>query len=142
MHFGVDIAAPIGTPVHVTADGVVIEARWRGDYGKRVVVRHGRSFISSYSHLSEFAPSLHTGMAVSKGDVIGLIGTTGLSTGPHLHYELAVKDHRIDPSCACARQPTGRTARVKPKCTTPPHRAAANNLFQPNLKRGFYVSQH
>ena len=89
-HKGTDFGAPMGTPVHVTADGIVAVAGQETGYGNVVIVRHGKTFSTVYAHLSRFAPALHAGTRVQQGDVIGFVGMTGWATGPHLHYEFRV----------------------------------------------------
>ncbi len=87
-HKGVDLAAPIGTPIYVTGDGVVTRAGWASGYGKVVYVDHGNGIETRYAHMSGFATE--AGTVVRKGDLIGYVGSTGRSSGPHLHYEVRV----------------------------------------------------
>ena len=94
-HMGVDYGAPKGTRVRATADGVVDSVGMQGGYGNLVVVQHGGSYSTAYAHMSRISPGLRRGSRVSQGDVIGFVGTSGWSTGPHLHYEFRVnKDAR------------------------------------------------
>jgi murein DD-endopeptidase MepM/ murein hydrolase activator NlpD len=86
-HQGVDYAAPTGTPVRVTADGVVAFAGEQNGYGNAIVIRHQGAYSTLYGHLSRFAPDLKIGARVRQGDTIGFVGMTGWATGPHLHYE-------------------------------------------------------
>ena len=96
-HKGTDFAAPTGTPVKVTADGVVsFVGRERG-YGNVIMVRHQRPFSTAYGHLSRFAKGLHRGQHVSQGEIIGYVGMTGWATGPHLHYEFRIHNIQHDP---------------------------------------------
>ena len=95
MHAGVDLAAPTGTPVQATADGVVTSAGWRGGYGILVSLGHGGGVQTRYAHLSAIA--VRPGTSVRAGDVIGYVGSTGNSTGPHLHYELRVNGQAVNP---------------------------------------------
>ena len=97
MHWGVDWSAPGGTPIYAAADGVVKEARWAGGNGRRVILVHPNGYESSYSHQRRFAKGIRPGARVKQGQVIGYVGTTGLSTGNHLHYELKVNGQRVDP---------------------------------------------
>ena len=94
-HSGVDFVAPTGTQVHATGSGQVAHAGWSGGYGLLVVVRHAEGFETRYAHLSALAVSV--GSQVSAGQVVGLVGSTGRSTGPHLHYEVRRNGHAIDP---------------------------------------------
>jgi murein DD-endopeptidase MepM/ murein hydrolase activator NlpD len=85
-HHGIDYAAPYGTPASSIADGVVIEKGWGGGIGNQLRVRHAGSYVSIYGHLSRYASDIHVGSHVKQGQVIGYVGSTGLSTGPHLHF--------------------------------------------------------
>ena len=96
-HKGVDYAAPIGTRVKATGDGVVEFAGWRGGYGNMVILRHQGQFSTVYGHLSRFAPGIRSGVRVAQGDVIAYVGMTGLATGPHLHYEFRVAGVQRNP---------------------------------------------
>lgn len=96
-HRGVDYAAPPGTPVHATADGTVRLAGSKGGYGRTVVLTHGGQRRTLYAHLSRFARGLARGSRVAQGQVIGYVGSSGLATGPHLHYEFQVNGVHRDP---------------------------------------------
>lgn len=97
MHRGVDLAAPAGTPVRAAADGVVARAGRSGAYGNRIRIRHDAMLTTIYAHLRGFAPGIRPGKLVRRGAIIGTVGTTGRSTGPHLHFELLRGGVRIDP---------------------------------------------
>ena len=94
-HKGVDLAAPAGTPVYATADGTVGMAQWYSSYGKYVSIEHGADLETRYAHLSNYIVA--PGQSVKKGQLIGYIGTTGRSTGPHLHYEVRVAGEAVNP---------------------------------------------
>ncbi len=96
QHKGIDFGAPVGTPIRATGDGVIEFAGAAGGYGNLVVVRHGAVYSTAYAHMSRIAA--RRGMAVSQGDVIGFVGTSGWSTGPHLHYEFRVNNAARDPN--------------------------------------------
>ncbi|MDD4913216.1 MAG: M23 family metallopeptidase [Sideroxydans sp.] len=96
-HKGVDYASPIGTKVKATSDAVVAFAGKQGGYGNVVMLNHQGRYQTVYGHLSRFASGLHAGQRVSQGDVIGYVGMTGLSSGPHLHYEFKVAGVQHDP---------------------------------------------
>jgi murein DD-endopeptidase MepM/ murein hydrolase activator NlpD len=97
-HEGVDFSAPYGTPVRVTADGIVTRVgREDEGYGNLVEVRHVNGIRTRYGHLSAFARGLHAGERVEQGETIAFVGSTGLSTGPHLHYEFLVNGHATNP---------------------------------------------
>ncbi len=95
MHYGLDIAAPRGTPIYAAADGKVLEATYRRGTGNVIIINHGYSYKTLYAHLSRFGVTC--GDDVKKGQVIGYVGSTGLSTGPHLHYEVRVKGVAVNP---------------------------------------------
>lgn len=94
-HFGVDWAAPTGTPVRAARDGKVSRAGWWSTYGYAVALDHGDGSETRYAHLSAIA--VQSGAVVRQGDVIGLVGSTGASTGPHLHFELRFGERAVDP---------------------------------------------
>ncbi len=98
LHRGTDFAAPTGTPVYAAANGTVISARWEGAYGRMVRIRHAGGIETRYAHLSRFARGMAAGRRVRQGDAIGAVGSTGLSTGPHLHYEVIVAGRPEDPA--------------------------------------------
>jgi len=88
-HFGVDYAAPIGTPIWAVGDGTVSSCGWGGGFGKQVILRHPNGYMTYYGHLSHYGPGIRRGMQVRQKQIIGYVGSTGLSTGPHLDYRLA-----------------------------------------------------
>ena len=95
QHMGVDLAGPVGTPVHATADGVVGRADWFSGYGLYIALEHGGELETRYGHMSRL--NVAAGQIVHKGDVIGYIGTTGRTTGPHLHYEVRIAGTAVNP---------------------------------------------
>ncbi|QLG87686.1 peptidoglycan DD-metalloendopeptidase family protein [Chitinibacter bivalviorum] len=97
QHRGVDYAAPTGTDIQVTADGIVTKAGRDGGYGNFVEVKHDGKYSTLYGHMSAIAKGLKAGQAVSQGQVIGAVGQTGRATGPHLHYEFKVNGQQVDP---------------------------------------------
>ncbi|QEY60465.1 peptidoglycan DD-metalloendopeptidase family protein [Pseudomonas sp. C27(2019)] len=96
-HKGVDYAAPRGTPIKAAGDGRVTLAGRKGGYGNTVVIKHGQRYQTLYAHMQGFAKGIRSGSTVKQGQIIGYIGTTGLSTGPHLHYEFRVNGVHVDP---------------------------------------------
>jgi murein DD-endopeptidase MepM/ murein hydrolase activator NlpD len=96
-HYGVDYGAPVGTPVQVTANGVVVSAGWDGGGGNVVKVRHGEGYMTAYLHLSRFGHGIRAGARVRQGDIIAYTGATGLATGPHLDYRVKHNDQWLDP---------------------------------------------
>ncbi len=97
-HKGVDYAAPTGTPIWAAGDGRIEFAGRKGGYGNAVIIDHGRGITTLYGHMSRFNKVARTGRQVQQGDIIGYVGTTGASTGPHLHYEYRIKGQHKDPS--------------------------------------------
>ncbi len=95
MHAGIDLASPTGTPIYATADGVVDRAEWFGGYGNMVEIDHGKSIATRYGHMSRIVA--HEGERVHRGDLIGYVGSTGRSTGPHLHYEVRIDGRAVNP---------------------------------------------
>jgi len=93
-HYGVDYAAPSGTPVWAVADGTVVSCGWGGGFGNQVILRHPNGYMTYYGHLSGYGPGIRKGVRVTQKQVIGYVGSTGLSTGPHLDYRMA-KDGRF-----------------------------------------------
>jgi murein DD-endopeptidase MepM/ murein hydrolase activator NlpD len=97
QHKGVDFAAATGTPIRASGDGTIDFAGTQGGYGNVVVIKHWGNFSTAYAHMSRFASGMHKGAKVSQGEVIGYVGTSGWSTGPHLHYEFRVNNEARDP---------------------------------------------
>jgi murein DD-endopeptidase MepM/ murein hydrolase activator NlpD len=98
MHTGIDWAEDTGAPIFAAGNGTVLKAEWdRGGYGRRIEVQHLNGYMTAYSHLSGFARGIQPGTKVRQGQVIGYVGNTGLSTGPHLHYEVLINGNFVDP---------------------------------------------
>jgi murein DD-endopeptidase MepM/ murein hydrolase activator NlpD len=97
MHTGVDWAAPNGTPIYASGNGTVEKAGWESGYGKYVRLRHTNGYETAYGHMSAFARGIKAGVRVRQGQLIGYVGSTGLSTGPHVHYEIVVNGRFVDP---------------------------------------------
>ncbi|MFZ4121780.1 MAG: peptidoglycan DD-metalloendopeptidase family protein [Caulobacterales bacterium] len=106
MHQGTDFAAPIGTPIMAAGDGVVVEAGVKGGYGNYIRIRHDQEYQTAYAHLSRWASGMRPGTRVQQGQIIGYVGSTGRSTGPHLHYEVHFQGRQINPMGLAV--PTGR----------------------------------
>ena len=96
MHKGTDFAAPMGTPIMASGDGVVKKASWCGGGGNCVVIKHNSTYQTIYAHMSKFASGIRSGVRVKQGQIIGYVGSTGKSTGPHLHYEVVVNGKKIN----------------------------------------------
>lgn len=97
MHNGVDYAAPRGTPIYAAGDGVVKQAGWKAGYGRWVSIRHKNGYETGYAHQSRIAKGIRPGVRVEQGQIIGYVGSTGFSTGPHLHYEVHVNGRPVNP---------------------------------------------
>ena len=111
MHRGTDFAAPMGTPIMASGDGVVIRARWCGGGGNCIKIKHNSTYSTVYAHLSKFAKSIKTGARVRQGQIIGYVGSTGMSTGPHLHYEVIENGKKINSQTL--KLPSGRKLKGK-----------------------------
>ncbi len=97
MHTGVDWVAPKGSPIIAVGDGIVTRIGVTGGYGNHTEIQHSNGYISSYSHQSRYAPDIKLGAKVRQGQVIGYVGTTGMATGPHCHFEIIVNGVKVDP---------------------------------------------
>ena len=97
LHKGVDFAAPTGTPIYAGGNGVVEYLGYNGGYGKYIRLRHNNEYKTAYAHLSGYKKGMHKGKRVNQGDIIGYVGSTGNSTGPHLHYEIIFQNKQINP---------------------------------------------
>ena len=106
MHKGVDFAAPKGTPIIAAGSGVVREAGWKGSFGRYIRIKHNPTYDTAYAHMSRIAPHITAGSRVKQGEIIGYVGSTGRSTGAHLHYEILVNNRQVNPMTV--RLPTGK----------------------------------
>ena len=97
MHKGIDFAAPIGTPIYAGGNGIVEFVGTNGGYGKYIRIRHNNEYKTAYAHLNSYKKGISKGVRVNQGDVIGYVGNTGRSTGPHLHYEIIYQNKQINP---------------------------------------------
>lgn len=107
MHKGVDFAAPSGTPIYAAGNGTVAYAGRKGGYGNYIRIRHNGTFETAYAHMKGFASGIRTGKRIEQGQIIGYVGTTGRSTGPHLHYEVMTGGKQVNP--LRVKMPSGRT---------------------------------
>jgi murein DD-endopeptidase MepM/ murein hydrolase activator NlpD len=97
MHYGMDFTAPTGTEIYATGDGVVVNVeRKRSGYGYNIVIDHGYGYRTRYAHMSKYI--VRKGQKIKRGEVIGYVGNTGTSTGPHLHYEVEKNGKKINPA--------------------------------------------
>jgi murein DD-endopeptidase MepM/ murein hydrolase activator NlpD len=113
LHRGTDFAAPTGTPIYAAGNGTVQRASWNGGYGHYIRIRHGRGYETAYAHLSRYARGIRPGVRVRQGDTIGFVGSTGASTGPHLHYEVWVDGKPVN--AMSLNLPTGRKLAQDPE---------------------------
>ena len=97
MHTGVDWAARRGTPILAAGHGTIVEAGRKGGYGNHVRIKHANGYQTSYSHMRRFGKGIVPGVKVRQGQIIGYVGSTGLSSGPHLHYEVLVNNRQVNP---------------------------------------------
>ncbi len=104
-HTGVDLMAPFGSPIRAAAGGTVVYAGWYFAYGKIVDIRHADGVVTRYAHMSEFAPGIEPGVPVAAGAVIGQVGMTGRAHGPHVHFEVRIDGHAVDPKPYLALAP-------------------------------------
>jgi murein DD-endopeptidase MepM/ murein hydrolase activator NlpD len=136
-HKGVDYAAALGTPIRASGDGVIDFAGVSGGYGNMVVIKHWANYSTAYAHMSRFASGMRKGTKISQGDIIGYVGSTGWSTGAHLHYEFRVNNEARDPSkvavIAQAPMTPGEMARFKNAAADMSHRFA---LLRPGAAGG------
>jgi murein DD-endopeptidase MepM/ murein hydrolase activator NlpD len=97
MHTGVDWGSSMGTPIFAAGNGIIEKAGWEGGYGKYIRIRHANGYETAYGHMSGFARGMEQGKKVRQGQVIGYVGSTGLSTGAHLHFEILINGRFVDP---------------------------------------------
>ena len=102
IHWGVDYAAPSGTPIYAAGNGIVQAAKYNGSYGNYIKIRHNSQYSTAYGHMKSFAKGIRPGVSVTQGQIIAYVGSTGRSTGPHLHYEIIQNGKRINPLTAKA----------------------------------------
>lgn len=107
LHKGVDWSAPRGAPIMASGNGRIIKRKWSSGYGKFIQIQHTNGYATGYAHMTRFAPGFEVGDYVRQGQIIGYVGSTGLSTGPHLHYEVTVNGRHVDPMRI--RLPRGRS---------------------------------
>ena len=97
LHTGVDLAARTGTPIYASGDGVISYYKWQSGYGNKVEIQHVNGYETAYGHMSRFAEGLSVGSRVRQGQIVGYVGSTGQSTGPHLHFEIKINGNLVDP---------------------------------------------
>ena len=138
MHTGVDWAAPRGTPIIASGNGTVEKAGWAGGFGRQTIIRHANGYETSYNHQSAIAAGVVPGSKVRQGQVIGYVGSTGLATGDHLHYELIVNGTKVDPMRV--RLPTGRVLSKGELEAFERERKRIDDLLKQDAKDGLKVA--
>jgi murein DD-endopeptidase MepM/ murein hydrolase activator NlpD len=128
-HHGIDYAAPRGTPVESSGDGKVVFAGWKRGYGKYIKIRHNAKYTTAYGHLSRIKKGMKPGKRVRQGDIIGYVGSTGRSTGPHLHYEVLVRGNYVNPFSVKSSSRRKITEEEMPRFM-----ALADDIILPELK--------
>lgn len=128
MHKGVDFGAPSGTPIYAAGRGTIELAERNSSYGNYVRIRHNTEIVTAYAHMSRFAKSIRRGARVDQGDIIGYVGTTGRSTGPHLHYEVLKAGHQVNPRSVDL--PTGEKLEGRELQNFQQARRAIDKLFE------------
>ena len=111
MHKGVDFGAPTGTPIFAAGDGVLEKVGWINGYGRYILIRHNSTYKTAYAHMSGWAKGIRRGTRVYQGQIIGYVGSTGNSTGPHLHYEILINGRQVNP--LKVRMPSGKPVNSK-----------------------------
>ena len=128
QHSGVDFAAPLGTPIYAAGDGRIVMAGPKGGYGNYVMLRHNTTWDTAYAHMTGFARGIRQGSRVRQGQAIGYVGTTGMSTGPHLHYEVHRDGKAINP--LSVKLPSGESLAVRDLDRFRRHIAAVDRMFE------------
>ena len=113
MHKGVDFGAPSGTPIFAAGDGILEKVGWLNGYGRYILIRHNSTYKTAYAHMSGWAKGIRRGARVNQGQIIGYVGSTGNSTGPHLHYEILINGKQVNP--LKVRMPSGKPVNFKDK---------------------------
>ncbi|KQT82146.1 M23 family metallopeptidase [Aurantimonas sp. Leaf443] len=132
-HWGVDWAAPRGAPILASGAGIVEKSGWTSGYGRQTVLRHANGYETSYSHQSQIAPGIRAGARVRQGQIIGYVGSTGLSTGNHLHYEVTVNGTKVDPMRI--KLPSGRVLAGAQLETFQRERDRIDNLLKDHVEQ-------
>ena len=132
MHTGVDWATPFGTPIFAAGNGTIDEIGLKGGYGKYVRIRHANGYETAYGHMSAFARGLEFGSRVRQGQVIGFVGSTGVSTGSHVHFEILINDRFVDPMTrqTAARPRARRHMLARSRRIAPARRADGSHVAQ------------
>ena len=139
MHTGVDWAAPHGTPIFASGNGVIEKVGWESGYGKYIRIRHANGYETAYGHMTAFARGMEEGTRVRQGQIIGFVGSTGLSTGAHLHYEILVNGRFVDPMRI--RLPRGRSLEAGMLASFEKERDRLDNMMARSSQRVAQTAQ-
>ena len=127
MHKGTDFAAPSGTPIMASGSGTIVLAKWCGGGGNCIKIKHNSTYETNYAHLKSLAKGIRKGKKVRQGQIIGYVGSTGMSTGPHLHYEVVVNKKRVNSQKL--RLPSGKVLKGNERTLFEIHRIKTDVLI-------------
>jgi len=127
MHMGTDFAAPMGTPIMASGSGTITRAKWCGGGGNCIKIKHNSTYETVYAHMKSFAKGIKVGKKVRQGDIIGYVGSTGMSTGPHLHYEVIVNGKKVNSQKL--KLPSGKTLKNEERKKFEIHRIKTDVLI-------------
>jgi len=133
QHNGTDFAAPSGTPIMASGSGVVVLAKWCGGGGNCIKIKHNSTYQTVYAHMKSFARGMKAGKKVRQGEIIGYVGSTGMSTGPHLHYEVIVNGKKVNSQKL--KLPSGKVLKSKERQDFEIHRIKTDVLIAEMLER-------
>tara|TARA_Y100000590_G_scaffold423049_1_gene528420 strand:- start:417 stop:998 length:582 start_codon:yes stop_codon:yes gene_type:complete len=133
MHKGTDFAAPMGTPIMASGSGTVTRAKWCGGGGNCIKIKHNSTYTTIYAHLKSFAAGIKAGKKVKQGQIIGYVGSTGMSTGPHLHYEVIVNGKHVNSQTL--KLPSGKTLKNDERKNFEVHRIKTDVLVAELLNK-------
>jgi murein DD-endopeptidase MepM/ murein hydrolase activator NlpD len=133
MHKGTDFAAPMGTPIMASGDGIIKKASWCGGGGNCIKIKHNSTYETIYAHMKSFAQGMKVGKKVRQGQIIGYVGSTGMSTGPHLHYEVIVNGKKVNSQTL--KLPSGKTLKDDERKKFEVHRIKTDVLVSELLNK-------
>jgi len=135
MHRGTDFAAPSGTPIMASGSGTIVTAKWCGGGGNCIKIKHNSTYTTIYAHLKNFSKGIKRGKKVRQGQIIGYVGSTGMSTGPHLHYEVLVNGKQVNSQKL--KLPSGKILKEKERQDFEIHRIKTDVLIAEQLAKNF-----
>ena len=133
MHMGTDFAAPMGTPIMASGSGTITRAKWCGGGGNCIKIKHNSTYETIYAHMKSFAQGMKVGKKVRQGQIIGYVGSTGMSTGPHLHYEVIVNGKKVNSQTL--KLPSGKTLKDDERKKFEVHRIKTDVLVSELLNK-------